>query len=103
MAQLAGHTSDVEAVTFTHDNRYVMSSSEDKSLRVWSLNNRETLLRIFFQNGGQHYVGLTYDNRTFGDLDSGLITVRVDGKEVSQEDGQRYMKYLGRGISITKH
>lgn len=103
MAQLAGHTSDVEAVTFTHDNRYVISSSEDKSLRVWSLNNRETLLRIFFQNGGQHYVGLTYDNRTFGDLDSGLITVRVDGKEVSQEDGQRYMKYLGRGISITEH
>jgi WD40 repeat protein len=103
MAQLVGHTSDVEAVTFTHDSRYVISSSEDKSLRIWSLNNRETLLRMFFQNGGQHYVGLTYDNRAFGDLDSGLITVRVDGKEVSQEDGQHYIKYLGRGISITEH
>lgn len=102
-ARLVGHTTDVETVAFTPDNRFVISSSEDKSLRIWSLNNRETLIRVFFQNDGKHYVGLTYDNRIFGEPNSQLITVRVDGKEVAQEDRKRYISYLGRGISIKEH
>ena len=102
-ARLVGHTTDVETVAFTPDNRFVISSSEDKSLRIWSLNNRETLIRVFFQNDGKHYVGLTYDNRIFGEPNSQLITVRVDGKEVAQEDRKRYISYLGREISIKEH
>jgi WD40 repeat protein len=101
MARLEGHTNDVEAVTFTSDNRFVISTSEDKSMRIWSVENREELVRMFFRTGGENYAGLTFDDQIFGDQNSGLFSIRVDGKEVPAVDRERYVKYLGRGISIS--
>jgi len=60
-------------------------------------------VRIFFQNGGQHFVGLTNDNRAFGDWDAGLLTVRIDGRDIPLEEYKRYVSYLGRGISIKEY
>jgi WD40 repeat protein len=101
MARLGGHTSDVEAVAITPDDRFIISTSEDKSMRVWSLENRQELLTIYFRAGTRDYAGITFDKQLFGDRDSGLITVRVDGKEVSSLDGKQFDKYLGREILIS--
>ena len=101
IAHLEGHMSDIEAVTFTPDNRFIISASEDKSLRIWSLENREELVRMYFRTGADNYAGLTFDNQLFGDQNSGLITVRVDGKEVSPPYGKQHVKYIGREISIS--
>jgi WD40 repeat protein len=103
VARLVGHTSDVEAVAITPDNRFAISSSEDKSLRIWSVENRQQLLSIYFRAGASTYAGLTFDKQVFGDENSGLITVRVDGKEISFLDSNQYDKYIGREISITDH
>jgi WD40 repeat protein len=100
-AQLVGHTSDVEAVALTPDNRFVISSSEDKSLRIWSRESRQELARMYFRSGEKSYAGVTFDNQLFGDQDSGLVTVRVDGKDVSPLEGKQQVKYIGREISIS--
>ena len=34
---LLGHTDYVRSVVVTYDNKYVVSGSEDKTLRVWNL------------------------------------------------------------------
>jgi WD40 repeat protein len=99
-ARLVGHTKDVEAVTITPDNRFVISTSEDKSVRIWSLENRQELLSIYFRAGTKNYAGMTFDKQIFGDPDSGLITVRVDGKELSSLSDEKHGRYIGREISI---
>ncbi len=102
ISRLLGHTADVEAVSFTPDGRFLISSSEDNSVRIWSLDNQETLVRMFFQKGTADFVGLTFDNRIFGERDSDLVVVRVDGRELSlQEDN--HVTYIGRGISISEY
>jgi hypothetical protein len=65
--------------------------------------NRQQLLSIYFRAGAGTYAGLTFDKQVFGDENSGLITVRVDGKEISFLDSNQYDKYIGREISITDH
>jgi WD40 repeat protein len=103
VARLIGHTSDVEAVAITADNKFAISSSEDKSLRLWSIDNKQQLLSIYFRNGNDKYVGVTFDKQIFGDEDSKLVTIRIDGKEISSERTKEYDRYIGREISISSY
>jgi WD40 repeat protein len=89
-------------VAFTPNNRFVISASEDKSVRIWSLDNRELLVRMFFESGSEKYEGATFDNQIFGDADSDLLTVRVDDRVLSSMEKLSYKNYLGRGISINE-
>ncbi len=99
-AHLEGHTSDVEAIAFAPNGKFVVSASEDKSVRIWSVENHEELVRLFFQRNGEKYAGVTLDNNTFGDHDSGLVSIYVDGRQVSGADADRFVRYIGRGIAI---
>ena len=38
---LKGHAGPVKAVVITSDNRYIVSYSDDKTLRIWSVKNRK--------------------------------------------------------------
>jgi WD40 repeat protein len=103
IGRMKGHTSDIEAVAFSPDGKLIVSASEDKSVRIWSVNNQEELATLFFQKNGERYVGVTFENDTFGDHDSGLISVFVDGRKVSGVEADRFVHYIGRRISITEY
>ena len=100
IGRLQGHTSDVEAVAFSPNGKFVVSASEDKSVRIWSVENQEELARLFFQKNGDKYAGVTFENQAFGDRNSGLVAVYVDGRQVSGPEADRVVQYIGRGISI---
>jgi Caspase domain/WD domain, G-beta repeat/Anaphase-promoting complex subunit 4 WD40 domain len=103
VSRMQGHTSDVEAVVFSPNGKFVVSASEDKSVRIWSVENQEELARLFFQKNGEKYAGVTFDNRAFGDRNSGLVSVYVDGRELFGSDADRIVKYIGRGIVIIEN
>ena len=44
---LEGHTSDVTSVAFSPNNQYVVSGSEDKTIRLWNVETGEC---IYFSN-----------------------------------------------------
>jgi WD40 repeat protein len=100
IGHLVGHKEDVEAVTFTANNRFVVSSSEDKSVRIWSVDNRELLVRMFFEKGSGRAEGATFDNQLFGDNEADLIKVKVEDKVLSPVEKLTFQNYLGRGVSI---
>ena len=99
-ARLQGHTSDIESVAFSPNGKFVVSASEDKSVRIWSIEGREELVRLFFQKGGEKYAGVTIDNQYFGDRNSGLISVYVDGRRAVDDEAEKVVQYLGKGIAI---
>jgi len=100
VARLQGHTSDVEALSFAPNGKFVVSTSEDKSVRIWSVDNREELVRLFFQKNGEKYAGVTLDNQVFGDRESGLLSIYIDGKKAASHEADRVVQYVGRGIAV---
>lgn len=100
VGQMRGHTSDIEAVAFTPNGKFIVSASEDKSVRIWSVENRQELATLFFQKSGDKYAGVTFQNQAFGDRDSGLLSVFVDGRRVAGAEAERVVRYIGRGIEI---
>jgi hypothetical protein len=100
IGRMQGHTSDIEAVAFSPNGKFIVSSSEDKSVMIWSADNREELARLFFQKNGEKYAGVTFQNQIFGDRDSGLLSVYLDGRQLSGADAERTVRYIGRGIAI---
>jgi WD40 repeat protein len=103
LGHLRGHTSDVESVEFSPDGRLVISASEDNSVRIWSVDNRQELAMLVFQKNGDGYAGVTFDNRTFGESNSGLLSFFIDGKQVSRSEGEQVVQYIGRGIVIIEN
>jgi WD40 repeat protein len=103
VGRMQGHTGDIEAVAFSPDGKLIVSASEDKSVRIWSVNNQEELAKLFFQKNGEKYAGLTFESKAFGDQNSGLISVFVDGRRVPRSDADRIVQYIGRGISIIEY
>src|SRR6185437_12725667 len=65
IGRLVGHTSDVEALAFTPNNQFVISASEDRSVRIWSVGGQKELVRLFFRNESSKYAGATYDDKSF--------------------------------------
>ena len=100
LGHLQGHTSDVESVVFTPNGRIVVSASEDRSIRIWSVDYRQELAMLAFQKNGDEYAGVTFDNRTFGTPNSGLLSVYVDGKQIPRSEAEHVVQYIGRGIVI---
>jgi hypothetical protein len=45
-------------------------------------------------------VGITSEQQYFGDLGSGLLTVYVDGRIVSERQAGDHFKYLGRAVVL---
>lgn len=99
-ARLVGHAADVESLAFTPDGKFIVSASEDKSVRIWSVEAREELARLYFNKSGKTYVGITSEQQYFGDLGSGLLTVYVDGRIVSERQAGDHFKYLGRAVVL---
>jgi hypothetical protein len=56
-----------------------------------------------FQKNGKQYAGVTFDNRTFGDRNSSLLSVYIDGKQVSPSEAEHVVQYIGRGIVIMEN
>jgi hypothetical protein len=58
------------------------------------------LVRLFFQRKGPKYAGITLDNQSFGDRDSGLLSVYEDGRAIEPKEAERAVPYIGRQIAI---
>ena len=41
---------------------------------------------LAFQKEGNEYAGIVFDNRTFGDRNSGLLSVYANGKQVPRPE-----------------
>jgi WD40 repeat protein len=100
LGQMQGYTSDVESVAFTPNGRLIISASEDRSVRIWSVDYRQELAMLAFQKKGDEYAGVPFDNRTFGARNSDLLSVYVNGKQVSRSEAEHVVQYIGRGIVI---
>jgi len=100
IARLVGHTSDIEALAVTPNSRFIISASEDKSVRIWSIDDRKELVRMFFKSESEKFAGVTYDNKSFGDRDSDVMSIFVDGRAVGDKEAARSVKYIGHGIAI---
>jgi WD40 repeat protein/uncharacterized caspase-like protein len=100
--RLVGHTSDVESLAFTPNNRFIISASEDKSVRIWSVDEQKELVRIFFGENSDKIAGVTYDNQSFGDRDTGLLSTFIGGRAVGPIEAARAVQYVGHGISIVE-
>ena len=53
---------------------------------------------LAFQKEGDEYAGIAFDNRAFGDRNSGLLSVYVSGKQVPRSEVEHVVQYIGRGI-----
>jgi WD40 repeat protein len=100
IGRLLGHTSDIEALAFTPNNHFVISASEDRTVRIWSVDGQRELVRLFFRNDSSKYAGTTNDNKSFGDRDAGVMTVFIDGRAVTERSAAYALDYIGHGISI---
>src|SRR6516165_9471494 len=100
IAHMQGHTSHIESVQFSPNGRVVVSAGEDNSVKIWSVDNQQELAMLVFQKNGNQYAGVTFDNRAFGDRDSGLLSVYIDGKQASPSEAEQVVQYIGRGIVI---
>jgi WD40 repeat protein len=100
IGHMQGHTSDIESVQFSPNGRVVVSAGEDNSVKIWSVDNQQELAMLVFQKNGNQYAGVTFDNRAFGDRNSGLLSVYIDGKQASPSEAEHVVEYIGRGIVI---
>jgi WD40 repeat protein len=60
---LQAHTDDVYCVAISSDNKYVVSSSKDNTLRVWNLNNKMQESVLQGHTGFVNCVAITSDNK----------------------------------------
>src|SRR5262249_42233995 len=102
IGRMQAHTSDVEAAAFSPDGKFVVSTSEDRTVRIWSVSNQEHIATLFFQKRGEKYAGVTFENKAFGDQNSGLFSVFVDGRKIAASEIGRFVPYGGQGISISE-
>ena len=60
---MKGHTNYVRTVAVTRDNKYIISGSEDKTIRIWNLleKRQETVLQGHLN--GVDSVAVTSDNK----------------------------------------
>ena len=69
-----GHKAKIHEIIFSHDGRYLVSASEDKTLRVWDVKTGETVRVIRGETGGG-FEGMLYA----ADLSSGDRLVASGG------------------------
>ena len=57
LRQFQGHTGDIRSLAPSPDNRYLLSSASDQTLRIWSFDRSEPLLSLFF--AGDQWIAWT--------------------------------------------
>ena len=60
---LEGHTSYINSIAITSDNKYIISGSSDKTIRIWNLleKRQETVLKG--HTSGVTSIAITSDNK----------------------------------------
>ena len=102
LGQMQSHTSDIETVAFTPNGRLIISASEDRSVRIWSLDHQQELAMLAFQKEGDECAGIAFDNRTFGDRNFGLLSVYVNGKQYRGRRPNTSSNILGAALRSPK-
>ena len=78
MHLLAGHGADIESVAFHPNGKWVLSASEDKTIKVWSLDTgREVLTLAAFE-------------------DSQYLAYLPSGCHTGSADAQRFLRVISK-------
>ena len=89
--ELEGHTDSVTAAEVTPDGRRALSASEDRTLRIWDLENGQTLRTLEGHTRRVNFVGVTVDGRRAVSASSDQ-TLRLwdleNGKDIFTSDGR---------------
>ena len=82
---LEGHTSQILSVAVTHDNKYIISGSADRTLKVWNLLEKKHEFSLEGHTSAVHCVLVTLDNEYIvsGSADKTLIMWNFQKKKKS--------------------
>ena len=73
---LQAHTESVSAVAVTNDNKYIVSGSNDNTIRVWNLKKKRQEFSLHGHTDGVRSITITSDNRYIVSYSRDL-TIRV--------------------------
>ena len=104
--ELIGHQSEIKAISFENQGKYLASASKDHSIRVWNFNDRREEFRLNLQHELMH-VCFSPDSRylSFSNTKSRLYLWDFCLKRKSQvvtfvEDSQVYLLYESNGKKV---
>ena len=80
--ELKGHTKQVTYTAFLDDNKYLISSSYDKTVRLWDWKNKKELCKFVFFEESEGWVALMPDGRFDASEDVMKKMYYVRGKEI---------------------
>ncbi len=62
MKVLTGHTDRISSVAISSNDKYIVSGSDDKSVRVWELENGQVFKELFGHSDCVSSVAISTDN-----------------------------------------
>ncbi|WP_052754371.1 WD40 repeat domain-containing protein [Calothrix sp. 336/3] len=89
---LTGHTASVNAVSLSHDDKYIVSGSSDNTIKVWELVTGKEILTLTGHSDWVNAVSLSHDDKYIvsGSSDNTIkVWELITGKEIFALTGHR--------------
>ena len=100
---MKGHSESINRIIYIEDKNYLLSTSNDLSLRLWSMKTYQCISIIPFFGNGQSMLSIDDDNVIIGTVDYikilNLTSLAIKQEiNIEQYKGVYSMIYIGKGI-----